>query len=324
MLPFSLRLSALAVLLAALVFSLGCDPVRSSGLPLDDDDSGAGDDDDDSNSDDDDSWNDDDDAWYDDDDAWYDDDDYYEEDWDGDGWAWPDDCDDYDASVYPGAPEVCDGRDNDCDGMLDPSEQDNDWDGARPCDGDCDDNNPAVTPWALEVCDGFDNNCDGTLITGEVDGDGDGSFLCNGDCDDADPERYPSAPDPCEDGIDQNCDGVDPICGLCDALTEVEFGGQCFYLDGSGGTCDSGYELARQDVLSAIATLFVGLTYKNQPSDNCCIAHAAQATENQDWGMDTGSCNTTGPFTTPPVLGGSSCIDQQNAYPAQLTFCQSL
>ena len=107
-------------------------------------------------------------------------------------------------------------------------------------------------------------------------------------------------------------------------MSEVEYGGDCYYLDGSGGTCDVGYEMARQVDLSAIASLFVGLTYKNQPSDNCCIAHSAQATENQDWGMESGSCNTAGTFTTPPVLGGSSCIDALNMYPSQLTFCRSL
>ena len=33
---------------------------------------------------------------------------------DGDGFVWCKDCNDSDRAVYPGAPELCDGKDNDC------------------------------------------------------------------------------------------------------------------------------------------------------------------------------------------------------------------
>jgi len=38
---------------------------------------------------------------------------------DEDGWGEVCDCDDSDMAVYPEAPELCDGKDNDCDGQID-------------------------------------------------------------------------------------------------------------------------------------------------------------------------------------------------------------
>jgi endonuclease I len=52
---------------------------------------------------------------------------------DGDGSATADDCDDADDSVYPGADELCDGKDNDCDGALHPLEVDGDGNGELDC-----------------------------------------------------------------------------------------------------------------------------------------------------------------------------------------------
>ena len=107
---------------------------------------------------------------------------------DGDGYTDCDgDCDDGDATVYPGAPELCDGIDNDCDAIANDA-IDADGDGFTPCDGDCDDGEPQAFPGHSEVCDGIDNDCDGTpdQVIGD-DADGDGFSICDGDCDDADP-----------------------------------------------------------------------------------------------------------------------------------------
>src|SRR5262249_7863069 len=49
------------------------------------------------------------------------------------------DCDDDDPAIYPGATEICDGKDNNCDGRIDEA-PDMDGDGV----GDCVDNCPAV------------------------------------------------------------------------------------------------------------------------------------------------------------------------------------
>ena len=92
------------------------------------------------------------------------------------------DCDDTDATAHPGAEEVCDEADNDCDGEVDEDVQltfwpDTDGDGhgdptsfTQACDlptgyaendDDCDDSDPAVSPNATEICNGIDDDCDG-------------------------------------------------------------------------------------------------------------------------------------------------------------------
>jgi hypothetical protein len=83
---------------------------------------------------------------------------------DGDGYSQCTDCDDRDSSVYPGATELCDGKDNDCDGVLPGTELDADADGYRGCEGDCDDSNADVNPGTYELPgNATDENCDGSL-----------------------------------------------------------------------------------------------------------------------------------------------------------------
>ncbi|MFH1465285.1 MAG: MopE-related protein [Pseudomonadota bacterium] len=156
---------------------------------------------------------------------------------DADGFSAPEDCDDDEASVYPGAPETCDGRDEDCDGDVDEDAlgvlwADLDGDGwgdpavseERCLDsagwsersGDCDDTDPGVHPDAVETCDGRDEDCDGETdedVVADTDGDGEPATGCGGaDCDDTDPDVHPGAPDDCKDMIDQDCDGVLARC----------------------------------------------------------------------------------------------------------------
>ncbi|HJZ88904.1 MAG TPA: putative metal-binding motif-containing protein, partial [Polyangia bacterium] len=83
------------------------------------------------------------------------------------------DCDDNDAAVHPNATEVCNGRDDNCNGMCDEG-FDADGDKYTTCGTrtdmcmapnpalvDCRDMDPLIHPGAPEVCDGYDDNCDG-------------------------------------------------------------------------------------------------------------------------------------------------------------------
>jgi hypothetical protein len=93
---------------------------------------------------------------------------------DGDGFDASCDCDESRASVYPGAPQICDGRNNDCSdpgwpALSGTNEGDGDGDGYAVCSGDCDDLDPATHRGAAEVNDGKDNQCPGEPGFGIVD-----------------------------------------------------------------------------------------------------------------------------------------------------------
>lgn len=85
-----------------------------------------------------------------------------ETDLDGDG-ATEDDCDDLRPDVHPGAAEIPDGVDNDCDGRSDETTTayDDDADGYSEAEGDCDDEDPRAHPGAEPVEGVLDADCDG-------------------------------------------------------------------------------------------------------------------------------------------------------------------
>ena len=94
------------------------------------------------------------------------------EDKDADGFLFPEDCDDNDPLVHPGAPERCgDGKDQDCVGgdIECALVTDGDGDGWSP-PADCQDGDSTVNPGAVESCDGRDEDCDGAIDDGNPGG----------------------------------------------------------------------------------------------------------------------------------------------------------
>ena len=132
------------------------------------------------------------------------------------------DCDDGDAAVYPGAPEQCNGIDDDCDGTVD-EDEDADGDGYFTCQEpeDCDDTDANVFPGATEACNGYDDNCDGVVDEG-FDADGDGYTTCNGDCDDGDAAVNPGMTEVAGNGIDDDCDGTVDESVYCNPYEPVD------------------------------------------------------------------------------------------------------
>jgi len=103
--------------------------------------------------------------------------------------------------------------------------------------------NDQIYPGAAEICDNEDNNCDGNTDEGlpvilyyeDLDNDGFGSEVtlesCDsltqgytqtpGDCDDANDQIYPGASEVIDNGIDENCDGMDNYAGVNEVVLTV-------------------------------------------------------------------------------------------------------
>ncbi len=121
-----------------------------------------------------------------------------------------DDCDDNCSRTYPGAEEVCDGMDNNCDEDVPPDELDNDGDNYIVCElhdslkpqgGDDDDSgsgdNPDLCLEDVNLLGGGD--CDDTCST---ESQGDDALPCEGF------SISPIEIEVCGDGADNDCDGT--------------------------------------------------------------------------------------------------------------------
>jgi hypothetical protein len=179
------------------------------------------------------------------------------------------DCEDYEATRWPGAPEIVgDGFDQSCDGeelcyadvdgdgfraegdLTVVSDDDTCFDPGELPDqslgGDCDDTNPDVYPGAVELEDGLDNDCDGSDESGDYDGDGLDAAA------EAALGTDPRAADTDLDGLDDREEaqdlGTDPTAADTDGDTlddgdEVTGGTDPLLADSDGDGLDDGQEV---------------------------------------------------------------------------------
>ena len=164
------------------------------------------------------------------------------------------DCDgkiDEDGVCCTPTTEICDGKDNDCDGEIDEDGVCKEETACTPtaeicdgidndCDGEIDEENVCCSP-AAEICDGIDNDCDGEIdeenVCGETEETCDSSTDANGNCiTESEPACTPSE-EICDDQ-DNDCDGMVDEGDVCNTDTAAECQPTEEMCDGIDNDCD--------------------------------------------------------------------------------------
>jgi len=233
---------------------------------------------------------------------------------------------------------------------------------------DCDDANPFVFPGSEEVCNGLDDDCDTDVdegVTGQCspfykDGDHDGwgdtaesACLCApdgeytstrpGDCDDTRTDIYPFADELCNDGVDDDCDG----------LTDEEgaLGCTIYFRDGDGdlagapddsrclcepdvdakytalapGDCDDGDADVRPGAVEACNTVDDDCDGKTDEAGATGCGPFLRDTDGDTWGVASDTQCLCGPTGVYSATRGGDCDDiEGDIHPLQPEVCDGL
>jgi hypothetical protein len=268
------------------------------------------------------------------------------------------DCDDSDPARNPGQSEICDGKDNNCDGQIDEGVlltfyRDQDGDGygnannsTQACSQpvgyvqnpfDCNDNNASIYPGAPLNCNnGQDNDCSGNIETwAYTDQDGDryapnnvsscvdvvlfpgqitaGQELGYNDCNDTNSSIYPGAPLNCNNGQDNDCSGNIETWAYTDedgdryAPNNVS---SCVDVVNFPGKITAGQELGYNDCNDNNASIYPGAPLNcNNGQDNDCSGNI------EKWAYTDQDGDRYAPNST------SFCVDVVS-FPGQITVGQ--
>ncbi len=226
------------------------------------------------------------------------------------------DCDDLDPFVGAGLPEYCNGRDDDCDGMVDEGLTETDYyadadgdgygvgaampmcadiPGVVPRSGDCNDADPGTTPGAKERCDNIDNDCDGMIDEGASTScvGPNADYTCvDGFCEIADCRgTFGDCDFRASTGCETNLATAANHCGLCGATC----GTTC-----TNGVCDGG------DTSPVMMTVGLRTTGGAPILGMPVFAPETAPTRSGESDMD-GTATVTTPGLTPVAAGGGGC-----------------